>query len=455
MKVLDVIKLAILNIVTNLKMAISILIGFIIIMEVVMISLGYGYSMNKYIKNIINTNSSDAYCCNIFENFSESEIEEFRNDNNVEGVQILEQYDIYQYCQDNNKIIDATPLSDNQISFDAAIMKLDDTTYRGKNDFSYDFALDGRTFATRTQKIVKFEIGVIEGKNNLQISNSERQEFEKKYNSENPFLIGGEFTKENQIILTDYILEKFGCNYNAKDCIGKKISLYVVTEDGELCIVDDYELCGVIDSNFYRINSRKQAPQILLSNANPEYCAITTSNQKIFGYGFREIKEFYYNNVELDTLYIASKTLGYAEVEIQQLFYNEVVLLLCAIIIISVVVFVYILIYFYFRKRTRYVCIQKAMGMSGGKLYALIFGELSIMAITAAFISIPIYYGILQVLNDVISMTVSDSFKVTKSDFVVSVYCALIITLLLNVIISAVEYKKTKKYTVVNREKII
>lgn len=455
MKVLDLIKLAVLNIVTNLKMAISILIGFIIIMEVVMVSLGYGYSMNNYIENIVKNNSSDAYCCNIFGNFSESEMQEFRNDCNVEGVQILEQYDIYQYCEDNNKIIDAAPLANNGISFDAAIMKIDDITYQGKNDFSYDFALDGKSYATRTQKIVKLEIGVMKAENNLQISNSERQEFEKKYNSGSPFLIGGEFTKENQIIITDYILEKFGCNYSAKECIGKKISLYVATEDGELCIVDGYEVCGVIDSNFYRINSRKQAPQILLSNANPDYCTITTTGEKIFGYGFREIKEFYDNHAELETLFLASKTVGYAEVETQQLFFNEVVLVICAIIIISVIVFVYILIYFYFRKRTRYVCIQKAMGMSGGKLYTLIFGELSIIGIVAALISIPVYYGLLQVLNNVIGMLVSDSFMVTKSDFVVAVCCALIITLLLNVIISAVEYKKTKKYTVVNREKII
>lgn len=453
MRVFDLIKLAVLNIVSNLKMAVSILVGFVIIMEVIMISVGYGYSMNDYITNIIDNNSSLVYCSNLFGDFSESDIETFRNDNRIEGVQVLQKYNIYQYCEDNNKMIDAAPLAYNEISFDAAIMKMDGITYQGKNDFSYDFEIEDESTVSRTDKIVKFQIGVLEGEDNLQISESECHEFQNKYGSKEPFLAGGRFTKKNQIIVTYYILEKLGCQYTAKECIGKEISLYIATQDGEFCIVENYEICGVLDSNFYRISSRMQMPQILLSNANPDYCVM--NSQKIFGHSFRKITSFYNQNMENDTLYISNKTVEYAEVETQQLIYNKVVLVICAIIIVSVIVFVYILIYFYFRKRTRYVCIQKAMGMSGGRLYALIFGELSILGEAAACIAIPIYYALLQVLNQIIHMIVSDSYTVTKNDFVVSVCCALAFVLLLNVIISVVEYHKTRKYTIANREKII
>lgn len=287
MRVFDLIKLAVLNIVSNLKMAVSILVGFVIIMEVIMISVGYGYSMNDYITNIIDNNSSLVYCSNLFGDFSESDIETFRNDNRIEGVQVLQKYNIYQYCEDNNKMIDAAPLAYNEISFDAAIMKMDGITYQGKNDFSYDFEIEDESTVSRTDKIVKFQIGVLEGEDNLQISESECHEFQNKYGSKEPFLAGGRFTKKNQIIVTYYILEKLGCQYTAKECIGKEISLYIATQDGEFCIVENYEICGVLDSNFYRISSRMQMPQILLSNANPDYCVM--NSQKIFGHSFRKI----------------------------------------------------------------------------------------------------------------------------------------------------------------------
>ena len=45
----------------------------------------------------------------------------------------------------------------------------------------------------------------------------------------------------------------------------------VIVSDGIIQSMN-YEICGVFDSNFYRIHSRKQIPQILLSNINQEYC---------------------------------------------------------------------------------------------------------------------------------------------------------------------------------------
>lgn len=452
MKIIDIIRLAKLNILSNLKMAISIIFGFIIIMEIVMVSTGYGYSMNNYIEGTINNSSSSRYCYSVFSNFKDSEIEEFRKNSNIEGVQILKNYDIYKFCQDNNKVINATPLANDEVSMDAAVLKLDGKMYNGENDFTYIFNLDSSATATRTMKIVKYKIGVIEGEDNLQFSKSELLEYENKYDKSSPFLAGGEFSGENQIIITDYMLEKFGVDSDSTEYIGKKISLYVDTKEGELCLIDNYEICGIIDSRFYFVNSRKSMPQILVSNANKEYLNI--SHERVFGNSFRDIVKFYNNNY-VESMYMDKTTVEYSEVETLQLLFNEVVLLICIILIVAVIVFVYIMIYFYFKKRTRYVCIQKAMGMSGGKLYSLIFFELLIMGIVATIIAIPVYYGVLQILNDVIGMVVSNSFMVTQDDFVVAICCALVFMGLLKVIVSRIEYCKTKKYTVVNRDRFM
>lgn len=452
MKVIDIIRIAKLNILSNLKMAISIILGFIIIMEIVMISTGYGYSMNNYIEGTINDNSSRRYCYSAFGNFKENEIEEFKKKSNIEGVQILKKYNIYKFCQDNNRVINAAPLANDEVSLDAAILKIDGETYNGKNDFSYTFNLESFATATRTMKIVKYEIGVIECKDNLQFSDSELLEYENKYDELSPFIAGGEFSGENQIIITDYMLSKFGIDSDINQYMGKKISLYVDTKEGELCIIDNYEICGIIDSRFYFVNSRKNMPQILVSNANQEYLSI--SHERIFGKSFREIMKFFNNNY-VEKMFIDKTTIEFSEVETLQLLFNEVVFGICIILVVAVIVFVYIMIYFYFKKRTRYVCIQKAMGMSGGKMYLLIFLELLIMGIVATIISVPLYYGILQGLNNVISMVVSNSFMVTKNDFNVAVCCGLIFILLLNVVVSAIEYGKTKKYTIVNRDRFV
>lgn len=451
MKMIDIIRLAAKNIFSSLKMAVSILFGFIIIMEIVMVSSGYGLAVNNYIIDIINNNSSGMYCYSMFERFNDSDMKKYKDDSKVEGIQILKNYDVYRYCEDNNKKIAAPPLANDEISFDAAIMKIDDQTYKGKNDFTYDFGLNNPASATRTEKIVKYRLGVME-EDNLQFSERELSEYKNKFNKINPFLAGEEFTGENQIILTDYMLEKFGINTDNMNCLGKKISLFIDTEDGEFCIVDNYEIGGILDSDFFRINSRTNTPQILLSNANPEYCNIFY--ERIFGNSFRDITEFYNNN-DSDVMFIDEKTLEYAEVEAQRLLFNEVVLVICFVILIAVVVFVYIIIFFYFKKRTRYVCIQRAMGLGGGKIYLLIFSELLIMGIAAAIVAVPLCYGLILELNNVIRLAVSDSFLVLKNDFIMALGIAILFMLFMITMISVIEYRKTKEYTVVNRDKFV
>lgn len=454
MKIIDIIKLGLLNIFANLKMTITIIIGFFVVIEIVLLSTGYGISMNKYISNVINNNLSSSYCCNLLGDFSESDIEKFKNEDAIEGVQVIKNYDIYQYCTDQNEIIDANPLVGTDISFDAAVMKLDGVMYRGENDFSYDFAMNDNVKG-RTGRIVKYKIDVIEGDENLQISNSEKQEFKNKFNKSTPFVAGKEFTKKNQIVISEYMLDRFNIKFSAEECVGKTISLYVAVKDGEICVADEYEICGVLDSDFFRINSRNKAAQILLSNANPDYCVTRSTSEKIFGKCFREIKGFYDTNSELDILYIDIKTIEYSEVELQQLFFNKVVLIICITIIVTVIVFVYILMYFYFKKRYRYVCIQKAMGMKNLELYSMISIEIGIMEIVAFLISIPIYFMLIKVMNNIISMLVSKSFQITMGDFVGAINFSLFIIIVLNIMISIVEFNKTRKYTVVDREKIL
>lgn len=452
MKILDVFKLAILNIRSNLKMAICIIFGIIIIMQIVMVSSGYGYALNNYIHDIIENNASAAYTYSVFENFDKLEIEKILNNTKIEGIQTLRVYNIFEYCKDNNKTIDSVPLPHNNISIDAALIELDGNTYCGKNDFSYDFGIDNLETATRIEKIVKLEIGIIEPNENLQISDLELKEYGKKFDKLNPFIAGCKFTGKNQVIISDYMLEKFNINIDASECIGKTMNILVKTNDGQFVIIDSYEICGVLDSDFYRIKSRKKCPQILVSNVSNDYHTI--SHEYIFGNDFRDVVTFFNENEEIENMNIDIDTIEYAEIETLQSLFNEVVVVICGILLIAVVIFVYIVIYFYFKKRKRYVCIQRAIGMLDINLYALIFSELLTLEMIGITLSVPIYYGIVQVLNEIIGLVVSNKFIITKNDSYMAIAVACVLVLGMIIIISFVEYIKTKNYTIVRREKI-
>ena len=81
--------------------------------------------------------------------------------------------------------------------------------------------------------------------------------------------------------------------------------------------------------------------------------------------------------------------------------------------------------------------------------------EIGIMEIVAFLISIPIYFMLIKVMNNIISMLVSKSFQITMGDFVGAINFSLFIIIVLNIMISIVEFNKTRKYTVVDREKIL
>lgn len=436
MKIKDLIQLGILNIVTNLKITISIIIGFIVIIEVVLVSSAYGISMNDYISDMVHNNASMAFCSSWGKAFNNEQIEKFKNDPNIEGIRVIQGYDMVRFCEDNNKVIVEQLIQGRGIPFGAAMLKMDGVSYSGKNDSSNSI----------------YRIGVMQAEDNLQFSNSELKEYRYKLKKDSPFLAGGEFTKKNQIILTDNILKKFNLNQPPSEYIGKKVNLGIAVESGEFYIEGDYEICGVLDLNFSSINARIITPQILLSSANDEYYNAESIAVQIFGKGFRETAHFYNNYYEdIDNLQISSATTNYAEVETQYILFKKIVLVMCFIIGVSVMVFVYVLIYFYYNKKMRYICIQKAMGMNDGKLFMLIFGELGIMQIAALVMAVPLYCFVMKELNHLLKMAVSNSFQVTVQDSYKAVGCAIIVLIVLNTFVTFLEFNKTRKHSVMNR----
>lgn len=446
MKLTDTIKLSILNIKSNIKMAVSIVVGMVIIMEIIMNIFAYGYSMNNYIINTIYKNISLRYCTSVSDDLTEEFLSNHKKE--IEGIQTVCNIDINKLCKDSNYNIVTPPLENEGISLDAAVLEINNKKYSGRNDYSYDFNVASTVFVPSKDKSVRYDIGVMDYNDNLQFSQNEVNEFKNKYDKKNVFICGGQLTGENQIILTDYILKCFGYDDNLDECIGRKVNLYVSTDKGDFCIINDYTIQGIVDSDLYRVESRKGVPQIIISNSDERYC--NNYSTKIFAKSFKGVVNLWENKEEV-FLFPTSESLVYSEIETLYSFFWKVVVGIGFVIIISILVFVYVVIYFYFKKRNRYICIQRAMGIRNHEIYRMIFVELAILDFIAALSVVPIFNNIIIYTNRLIKNMVGKSYNITNMDKIYSEIAGVIIVLILTIIISYIECWKTKEYTVINR----
>lgn len=434
----DTLKLAIRNIRLNFKMALSIVLGSFIILQIIMNMTAYGLSLNNYIKNTINRNSSLRYARVFSDEIPDGFWDKYQDA--IEGLQSILSFDINKLCEDNNDSISAKPLEDGEVSFDAAIMELDNHTYIGKNDYSYDFNVDKSIFTTGKEKMVKYEIGVMNYENNLQFSKNELEEYRNKFGNKDVFICGGEFTGVNQIIITDYMLKRFGYEGALSDCVGKKISLFVDTDNGNICLADNYTISGVVDSDFYRINSRHYIPQIVISNADEKYCK--NDGMKVFANSFSDVVNI--SNDEELTLMPSIESFGYSQVETLYIFFKKIVVVIGSVLIVSMCVFVYAVIYFYYKKRIRYISMQRAMGMKKQEVYRLIGTELLLMNTVSFICSIPVFNLIMEFTNELIAKAVYSGYSITKSDMICSMAVSMLIFVGITLFITYLQGRKIK-----------
>ncbi len=453
MKFSDVIRLSFLNIRCNIKMALSIIIGLIVMLLVILTSVAYGFTMNNHISDIIKNNSSLTYnSTSMMKTLSEAEIQKFKNDSRVEGIKLLYIYQYGEYCEDvSNGSYQFNKYSPS-VDLDQAVVSFDNNEYQGINDYSFDFNVEDAKFASRTQMSVNLNINVM-NIDNIQFSSGELQEFQNKFHSSEIFVAGGKMTKNNQIMLSEYILSKFGITYPPEQCIGKKLTVLLKTENGNIPVLKDYEICGIIKTDFFRINSRKSTSHIIVSSADMKYCHLLS--REIYSKNFRDAISFYNDNSSTGSINMSDALKEFSEIEAQQLLFNEVVIVIGFVLIAAVVLFVYFVIYFYFKKRNRYVCIQKAIGLYNFKIYVMIFFELIMLGICSIIIAVPLYIVLTEILNGIFINAVASSFFITPYASVIAIIASFVFLVVFTLIISAVEFLKTTDYSVVNREKII
>ncbi len=440
MKIFDVIRLSLLNIKCNIKMAIYIVIGFFIINFIILVSFSYGYSMNSHLKNLIDNSISQAYF-SIIDSLTDDEIGDICSDSSIEGVFKCYTYDYSSYLKD----IDNS-LKIKETTLDEVCLTTGADVYYGVNDFSYDFGFDEGSKVSKNDKQVFFGISYIDFENSLQFASCELREFNNNFDND-LMLYGKDFDKEKQIILSDYMLDKFGINKEEQEkYVGKKISLSVKTQNGYLKVIDDYQLCGIIDSNFYRITSRKNLPQIMVSSIDEAYLGY--SIERMFCYNFSDLVKFYDNNDE-EQLIPTKTAFEVSEIEAQQKLFNDIISISGVILVFTILTFVNLLIFFYFKRRKNFIGMEKAMGLDNVRLYILIFVELLSLGVISLVVAFPVYMVTSVVIDDIFKIIIASDFCTTISENFFALAISFVFTVVFVIVFTTIQYLKSLKCSVV------
>lgn len=137
-------------------------------------------------------------------------------------------------------------------SLDDFSIEYEGKSYKGVNYYTYDFGITDIIIEDMCS--VSFKVDTISEGSTL-FSKGDSKEFKSPYD-----FMGRIPKQEKEIMISDYYLEKFGINKN--DIIGKNISVYYPNE----CIMQNYAVCGVINSDIFYLHSKKNLSQIYISD---------------------------------------------------------------------------------------------------------------------------------------------------------------------------------------------
>lgn len=315
------------------------------------------------------------------------------------------------------------------LNIDHATMNLASKEYQGKNDYSYDFE-----FAIQEENtsfnMVPFSVGIIDTRYPY-FNDTMEQEFSSLFPNEKILLYGEYIQAENELVMSNYELEKFGITDGFGQYIGKEISFSV---DGEI-ILEHYVLVGVINENYFRINANASKAQILIPATTEvlqkfhcismEESAFTPS----FGENKRLIEEI---NKLTDDFWYSDFQGQFEYIEKIKLVVEKIFSVLVIFIVFSLFLKVACDIDNNMRENTYYYGMLRAMGMKEGYIYLFIVSRLFLLSIGCIFFATALSFGIMQLLNSMMYSMMFIEIQVSLVSFAkaaISVLGIVIVTL--------------------------
>ncbi len=171
-------------------------------------------------------------------------------------------------------------------------------TYRGLDDYSFDFGGDGGEAAS-----VRFETAILMDGALFSENDLCEYVYENNKSCENGLIWGRLPEADGEFVISDYMLGRFGVDEKMYDeLIGQKATF---TCGGEM-LLSDILLVGIVDSNIFRCEGLTGYPQIILKDSepeNPRLCYETVYRINVQDYAFMEMLYGYLEKSDLGIEY--------------------------------------------------------------------------------------------------------------------------------------------------------
>lgn len=272
--------------------------------------------------------------------------------------------------------------------------------YQGVNDYSYYFEQNFDRREYQSTYSVPFRIGAIYSDSFY--TENEMKEFNYKTNNSSVMLYGKENIDEKEIIISDYILSKFGITDNPENLLGQTISFYC---DGK-ALLENYTVAGIINSDLFHTKSMIANPQIYvrstpelnkLYNIDTVECHLDIDSYINTLKTMEQLEDKGYN------MYIGAMEFAsyYNVISGAQAIVSRLVGLFGGMICIAIILNLYNVLLTAAEEKKNCYGILKAIGMPGKSLYAIAYIEIFILTFIAVTAAGLISWWLLQLANQI------------------------------------------------------
>ncbi|MCR4767743.1 MAG: ABC transporter permease [Saccharofermentans sp.] len=368
---------------------------------------------------------------------------------------------------------------------DSIDLLVEGKTYSGHDKFNYKFGVDpsDEPFMRKIEFKTPFDICAVLKDNDDVFPEMMITEMQAKTTSNNPVKYGEADLNVGKIMVSDFMLENFGLSdEDQKLLVGKKISF--VNKETGFIYCNDLELCGIIDSNLFYIDSLVDAgaPQILIAESDmcmpmAEDMAKYLNNENAYKYddpdfydgscvgnlvrscymsSFSDYKQliiqmendgfFAWPSYETEMFYVISQ---------QKLIIDYVVSVIIGVFSITLMSYLMTALYFYYKRNYKYKQMLRAIGINMKDVFAISLVELSGCALVSVIIGTILSFVFAMIFNAFWSRTAYVEISFSVSFFVV-IPALILLTFLLfcfiAVSVSCINLNRNELSTALNEE---
>ena len=295
-----------------------------------------------------------------------------------------------------------------------ASLTVNGAVYQGINDYSYNFD----SLSEEEKVTIPFEIGAVYSQDVF--TANELEEFAYRYDNEEYMLCGTDVINDNEIIISDYMLEKLGYTDLPENILGKTITLSIEGKP----VVESYKLVGVINSNIFYCENLHLSPQIYIRGNNQvtkDY-GLDSAQATLPIRGYENIYDVF---TALDDCGIQIDFFSYDRAKYYYNLTSIKTVVERVLLIFEVLVFLAILLNTYnifvhaaVSRRENYG-MMKAVGVTRPRLYLIAFFETLFTSVVATIAAEALSVAILEAMNGILESIIGIGMEVSLTEHLI------------------------------------